>query len=220
MKKNFFLTIVFVILIGIFSKKNFSELKSDTSWNRKNIMISKNVQKLYNSNEENIQIKISPSLPKIEIFKEEEITLLENKTREEEKRSSDIYKNKNSQNEKIENGSFKTADEVMDTLFPTLKNKVGENRYNEFITGFPYTIIKCIPQGLSQEQEKKYKELLEERRIDGNIHIPNDTFTTEEIFQVTNKLNRIYIPKFINILSKEQQEEFVKLLKNNFQIFK
>lgn len=113
-----------------------------------------------------------------------------------------------SDNENGENITFKNADEILEHLFPNLEQEWGLEVKNFLKYKFP---IEYIPRLLDPEQKKKYKELELERfsALDSLISEPEGP-PTKEYKEAFNAIKEHYLPKMINLLSKEQLEKLVE----------
>jgi hypothetical protein len=96
----------------------------------------------------------------------------------------------------------------LNTYFPNLEQEWGLEVKNFLKYKFP---IEYIPRLLDPEQKKKYKELELERfsALDSLISEPEGP-PTKEYKEAFNAIKEHYLPKMINLLSKEQLEKLVE----------
>lgn len=101
------------------------------------------------------------------------------------------------------------AEEVINKLFPNLKERIGQKEYDEFLTTFPFFYMQLIPSKMTTTQKEEFLKIQSFRSADGDINIPDYELTAEEILKKRKELNLKYIPDFINIFTEQQQKEFI-----------
>lgn len=124
-----------------------------------------------------------------------------------------------SHNENDEKILFKNADEAFEYLFPNLEQEWGVEVKKFLKYRFPVEYISPL---LDPEQKKKYRELKIERfsALNSLISEPEEP-PTKEYKEAFNAIKEHYLPKMINLLSKEQQKQLVeKIDQTVFQEFR
>jgi hypothetical protein len=110
---------------------------------------------------------------------------------------------------------FKNADEMINTLFPNLEKQVGKNWKDDYKWGLPLGSMFRLETPLTEEQKQEYKKLLAEKSEEFNAVCPDPgrILSIEESIERLKKgriVHEYYQPKFINIMTLEQQLQFAQ----------
>lgn len=122
--------------------------------------------------------------------------------------------------ETIAGKQYSTTEEVLDSLFPNLKERIGQGKYDMLIESFPFCYMELIPSKITTTQKEKYDKLLSSLRVELQINIPSYQLTLEEINKIMNKIHRNYIPEFINLFTDQQQKEFAGFIEEDIPNWK
>lgn len=154
-------------------------------------------------------------------FFQEEASLSADESESEESNIKKEIREEDSEQQKNEGQTFQTVDEIIDTLFPTIKDEFGEEIKDFFLmTGkmaIPLLSLKDFAPtefALTPEQEKLRRKLGKEKSLEFQKVTPKHWLSLEEEIELEEKLNIIrakYIPKYWNILNKKQQKEAARL---------
>lgn len=111
---------------------------------------------------------------------------------------------------------FKDIDEMMDTLFPTFEEEFGIEEKERYQSKIPYILMQEL---LTEEQKKEFKKIKELRKqgiraVSSGHPIKIGEF--EQIINETTIVQEYYTLEFLNLLTKEQQYEFAKIVDNEF----
>jgi hypothetical protein len=217
LKINFFLLFIFLIIISFI----FNIPKENEQQISKKSVSSNGLKRLSNSKQQKngtdaIHKDYSSS---ITIFKEQEnldkgvLPLSEKKTKTSNNKEKTI---KTIDKEK----QYSTTEEVLDSLFPHLKKGVGQKGYDMLIECFPFFYMQMISSKMTPVQKEKYDEMFSSLRVDLQMNLPDYELTVEEGNKIKNKIYRNYIPKIINLFTKQQQKEFAELVEENIANWK
>lgn len=201
------LLILLTFFCFYFQKSDLKKIKHQELSKGRNqvILLNKKISSIESGKEENVSGSSFPIFNPIEnkeddpIIKQPNIDKIsENKSEE----KGDASKKK----------VFKTADEVLSTLFPNLEKQIGKKHRDDFKHGIPSSGILNFILPLTEEQKRKYKELKELKSAEINAIYPHEgPFSLEESFEITRQVRLIseyYGVEIINLLTEKQLIEY------------